>query len=43
MRDEDGVLLGLESKQIIVAFDLRWVVNSKSLSDLHKMIRHLDW
>ena len=40
MGDEDGVLLGLESRQMVVAFDLRLIVNSKSLSDLHKMIRH---
>ena len=40
MGDEDGVLLGLEGKQIVVALDLRLVINSKSLSDLHKMIRH---
>lgn len=40
MGDEDSVLLGLEGRQIVVAFDLRLIVNSKSLSDLHKMIRH---
>ena len=41
MRDEDSVLLGLEGRQLVVAFDLRLIVNSKSLSDLHKMIRHI--
>lgn len=40
MRDEDGVLLGLKGKQIVVAFDLRLVINSNSFGDLHKMIRH---
>ena len=39
MGDEDGILLRLEGKQV-VAFDLRLIVNAKSLSDLHKMIRH---
>ena len=40
MGDKDSILLGLEGKQIIVAFDLRLIVNSKALSNLHKMIRH---
>jgi hypothetical protein len=37
MRHEDGVLLGLEGKQRVVAFDLGFV---ERLSDLYKIIRH---
>ena len=41
MGDKYGVLLGLEGKQLVVAFGLRLIINSKGLSNLHKMIRHI--
>lgn len=41
MGHKDGVLFGLESRQMVDVFHLRFVVNNKRLiSELYKVISH---